>query len=111
MGLATTMLVIGIVPYLVSIYLEFPHSCCQHGWRQPRDNERAVFNRFLGQAPAFLTDRGSILLLLSSLTGIETVRERMASVGLLVHEVASVRCPGERLVVLRGSRPPGFNMV
>ncbi|MEA3282197.1 MAG: hypothetical protein U9Q68_06485 [Euryarchaeota archaeon] len=43
------------------------------------------------------------MLLLSSLTGIETVRKRMASAGLLVCEVASVRCPGERLVVLRGS--------
>nr|QNO47155.1 release factor glutamine methyltransferase [Methanosarcinales archaeon ANME-2c ERB4] len=69
------------------------------------DDGRAVINRFLGQAPAFLADRGSILLLLSSLTGIETVRERMASAGLLVREVASVRCPGERLVVLRGSPP------
>ena len=68
------------------------------------DDGRAVINRFLGQAPAFLADGGSILLLLSSLTGIEAVRERMASAGLLVHDVASVRCPGERLVVLRGWR-------
>jgi hypothetical protein len=44
----------------------------------------------------------------SSLTGIETVRERMASVGLMVREVASIRCPGERLVVLRGSLLPSF---
>jgi release factor glutamine methyltransferase len=72
------------------------------------DNGRPVIDRFLGQASAFLADRGSILLLLSSLTGIETVRERMASVGLVVREVASTRCPGERLVVLRGSRPPSF---
>jgi release factor glutamine methyltransferase len=72
------------------------------------DDGRAVINRFLEHAPAFLADSGSILLLLSSLTGIDAVRERMASVGLVVREVASMRCPDERLVVLRGSLLPSF---
>ena len=97
-------LIIFNPPYLPTAPAERVDGWLDHAWNGG-DDGRAVIDRFLGQAPAFLADRGSILLLLSSLTGIETVRERMASVGLLVHEVASVRCPGERLVVLRGSRP------
>ena len=97
-------LIIFNAPYLPTAPAERVDGWLDRAWNGG-DNGRAVINRFLGQAPAFLADRGSILLLLSSLTGIETVRERMASAGLLVHEVASVRCPGERLVVLRGSLP------
>ena len=94
-------------PYLPTAPDERVDGWLDRAWNGGADG-RAVINRFLGQAPAFLADRGSILLLLSSLTGIETVRERMASAGLVVREVASIRCPGERLVVLRGSRPPSF---
>jgi len=91
-------------PYLPTAPAERVDGWLDYAWNGG-DDGRAVIDRFLGQASAFLTDRGSILLLLSSLTGIETVRERMASAGLLVHEVASIRCPGEVLVVLRGSLP------
>ena len=97
-------LIIFNAPYLPTAPAERVDGWLDRAWNGG-DDGRAVINRFLGQAPAFLADRGSILLLLSSLTGIETVRERMASAGLLVHEVASARCPGERLVVLRGSLP------
>ena len=100
-------LIIFNAPYLPTAPDERVDGWLDYAWNGGGDG-RAVINRFLEQVSAFLADRGSILLLLSSLTGIETVRERMASAGLLVHEVASVRCPGERLVVLRGSRPPGF---
>ena len=89
-------------PYLPTTSAERVDGWLDYAWNGGADG-RAVIDRFLGQAPAFLADRGSILLLLSSLTGIETVCERMASVGLVVHEVASIRCPGERLVVLHGS--------
>ena len=100
-------LIIFNPPYLPTTPAERVDGWLDRAWNGGADG-RAVINRFLGQAPAFLADRGSILLLLSSLTGIETVRERMASAGLVVREVASIRCPGERLVVLRGSRPPSF---
>jgi release factor glutamine methyltransferase len=100
-------LIIFNPPYLPTTPAERVDGWLDCAWNGGADG-RAVIDRFLGQAPAFLTDRGSILLLLSSLTGIETVRERMGSAGLLVHEVASTRCPGERLVVLRGSRLPSF---
>ncbi|HDN64959.1 MAG TPA: hypothetical protein ENF23_01465 [Methanosarcinales archaeon] len=95
-------LIIFNPPYLPTAPDERVDGWLDYAWNGGADG-RAVINRFLEQAPAFLTDRGSILLLLSSLTGIEAVRERMAPAGLLVHEVASVRCPGERLVVLRCS--------
>jgi len=100
-------LIIFNSPYLPTAPAERVDGWLDYAWNGGADG-RAVIDRFLGQTPAFLADRGSILLLLSSLTGIETVRERMGSVGLVVHEVASIRCPGERLVVLRGSRPPSF---
>ena len=95
-------LIIFNPPYLPTAPAERVDGWLDCAWNGG-DDGRAVINRFLGQAPAFLADHGSILLLLSSLTGIETVRERMASAGLLVREVASIRCPGERLVVLCGS--------
>ena len=100
-------LIIFNSPYLPTAPDERVDGWLDHAWNGG-DDGRAVINRFLGRAPTFLADSGSILLLLSSLTGIETVRERMASVGLVVREVASIRCPGERLVVLRGSRPLSF---
>jgi len=101
-------LIIFNAPYLPTTPAERVDGWLDYAWNGGADG-RAVINQFLEHAPAFLADRGSILLLLSSLTGIETVRERMASAGLLVHEVVSVRCPGERLVVLRGSCPPSFS--
>jgi len=97
-------LIIFNPPYLPTAPAERVDGWLDYAWNGGADG-RAVIDRFLKHAPAFLADRGSILLLLSSLTGIETVRERMASAGLVVREVASIRCPGERLVVLRGSRP------
>jgi release factor glutamine methyltransferase len=97
-------------PYLPTAPDERVDGWLDCAWNGGADG-RMVIDRFLGQAPTFLADRGSILLLLSSLTGIETVRERMASVGLVVREVASVRCPGERLVVLRGSLSPSFHNI
>ncbi|MEA1894028.1 MAG: HemK2/MTQ2 family protein methyltransferase [Euryarchaeota archaeon] len=101
-------LIIFNAPYLPTAPVERVYGWLDYAWNGG-DDGRAVINRFLEHAPTFLADRGNILLLLSSLTGIETVRERMASAGLLVHEVASIRCPGERLVVLRGSHLPSFH--
>jgi release factor glutamine methyltransferase len=95
-------LIIFNPPYLPTAPDERVDGWLDYAWNGG-DDGRSVIDRFLERAQAFLADRGSILLLLSSLTGIETVCERMASAGLVVHEVASIRCPGERLVVLRGS--------
>nr|AAU82441.1 HemK related protein [uncultured archaeon GZfos17F1]QNO49226.1 release factor glutamine methyltransferase [Methanosarcinales archaeon ANME-2c ERB4]QNO49251.1 release factor glutamine methyltransferase [Methanosarcinales archaeon ANME-2c ERB4] len=103
-------LIVFNAPYLPTAPDECVDGWLDYAWNGG-DNGRVVIDRFFVQAPAFLADHGSILLLFSSLTGIEAVRERMASAGLLVREVASVRCPGERLVVLRGSRPPSFNTI
>ncbi len=89
-------------PYLPTAPDERIDGWLDYAWNGGADG-RATINRFLEQAPHFLAERGSVLLLVSSLTNIEKVCERMKSVGFYVHEAASVRCPGERLVVLRGS--------
>jgi release factor glutamine methyltransferase len=102
-------LIIFNSPYLPTAPAERVDGWLDYAWNGGADG-RAVIDRFLGQAPAHLADRGGILLLLSSLTGIEAVRKRMASEGLVVREVASIRCPGERLVVLRGSRPLSISL-
>ncbi|MEA1895995.1 MAG: hypothetical protein U9N36_12550 [Euryarchaeota archaeon] len=89
-------LIIFNSPYLPTAPDERVDGWLDYTWNGGGDGW-VVIDRFPGWAQAFLADRGSILLLLSSLTGIEAVRERMTSVGLLVREVASVRCPGDRL--------------
>lgn len=63
---------------------------------------RATINRFLDQVKNYLTDDGRILLLVSSLTGIEQITDKMESLGLVVDEIMSEKHFFERLVVLRG---------
>lgn len=64
---------------------------------------REIINRFLDQVKNYLTENGRILLLVSSLTGIEQVIERMKSLGFVVDEIMSEKHFFERLVVLRGT--------
>ena len=95
-------LIIFNSPYLPTAPDERIDGWLDYAWNGGADG-RATINRFIEQVPNFLAERGSVLLLVSSLTNIEKVCERMRSVGFDVHEKASIRCPGERLVVLRGS--------
>lgn len=62
---------------------------------------RAVVDPFLDTVGRVLTPAGEVLLLVSSLTGLDEVKERAANNGLTTEEVGSEKFPFERLVVLR----------
>ena len=64
------------------------------------ESGRAVVDPFLDSVGRILAPGGDVLLLVSSLTGIEAVIDRAAENGLATTEVASEKYPFERLVVL-----------
>lgn len=64
------------------------------------DEGRAIINPFLDTVGRVLRPDGQILLLVSSLTGIEAVRERARSNGLGSEILEEHRFPYERLAVL-----------
>lgn len=68
-----------------------------------RDGRMAV-ERFLDHVCEYLAPSGMILLLVSSLTGIEDVSSRMGAIGFDVEIVGGEKCSFEELVVLMGKR-------
>lgn len=64
------------------------------------EDGRAVIAPFLKTVGRVLAPDGAVLLLVSSLTGIDAVRETAAGGGLAAREVAGEPHPFERLVVL-----------
>lgn len=62
---------------------------------------RVPIRRFLEQACSYLAAEGAILMLISSLTGIEEVREQIQMQGLRMDTIASVKCSFEELVVVK----------
>jgi len=64
------------------------------------ESGRAVIEPFLADLRRVLASDGQALLLLSSLTGIEAVRDHARANGLTTMEAASEDYPSERLVVL-----------
>lgn len=65
---------------------------------------RAVIEPFLDDVGRVLTPTGRVLLLVSSLTDIDVVRERAAAVGFDATSVAEDSFPFEKLVILRLDR-------
>ena len=65
---------------------------------------RAAVERFLDNVCEYLVSDGIILLLISSLTGIEYVSSRMDALGFDVEIVGREKCSFEELVVLMGKR-------
>ncbi|MFB6297767.1 MAG: HemK2/MTQ2 family protein methyltransferase [Salinirussus sp.] len=61
---------------------------------------RAVIDPFLGSVGRVLAPDGLVLLVASSLTGLDAIRQRAAEAGLSVDVVAGESHPFERLVVL-----------
>lgn len=61
---------------------------------------RKIINRFLEDAGSNLLENGKILMLVSSLTGIEEVRSKMKSFGFQIEERNKERFSFEQLVVL-----------
>jgi release factor glutamine methyltransferase len=64
----------------------------------------ASVESFVDEAGKYLVRNGMILLLVSSLTGIEHVKTKMGSAGFDVNIVGRTRCFYEELVVLLGNR-------
>ncbi len=65
---------------------------------------REIIFSFLEDALPHLVERGKILMVVSSLTGIEEVKSKMDSLGYVVEEKGEERFMFERLVVLSGTR-------
>ncbi|MFU8767055.1 MAG: HemK2/MTQ2 family protein methyltransferase [Candidatus Methanoperedens sp.] len=65
---------------------------------------RQVIYRFLDDAGFYLVNHGKILMLVSSLTGIEEIKSRMLSLNFSVEEVVQERFMFEQLVVLLATK-------
>jgi release factor glutamine methyltransferase len=72
-------------------------------------NGRETINIFLEEAGNRLVDNGRILMVISSLTGIEEVKSRMESLNYEVVETMQERFMFEKLAVIKGTRKSNFN--
>lgn len=61
---------------------------------------RQVIYRFLDDVGTHLVNHGKIVMLVSSLTGIEKVKSKMISLNYYVNEISQERCMFEQLVVI-----------
>ncbi len=68
------------------------------------DDGREIITRFIKDALSHLVENGSILMVVSSLTGVEEVKSKMESFGYVVEEKGSERFMFEQLVVLAGTK-------
>ncbi|AFV24972.1 putative methylase [Methanolobus psychrophilus R15] len=64
---------------------------------------RDAIGSFLNEAFSYLAPGGTVMLLISSLTGIDEVRKKMEGQGFQTEIVASARCSFEELVVVKAS--------
>jgi release factor glutamine methyltransferase len=63
---------------------------------------RETMDRFLGEVKDYLKPGGEILVLISSITGLDAVKEKMISLGFAVDVVARKKISFEELIVVRG---------
>lgn len=63
---------------------------------------RETLDRFLDEVRDYLKPGGKILVLISSITGVETVQEKMEGLGFAVDIVGRTKVSFEELVVVRG---------
>lgn len=63
---------------------------------------RETMDRFLDEVKDFLKPGGEILVLISSITGLDAVKEKMISLGFAVDVVARKKVSFEELMVVRG---------
>jgi len=66
------------------------------------EDGRAIISRFLYHVQDHLTESGRFLLLVSSLSGVDAIMDKMASLGFIAEEVLSEKYFFERLTVLKG---------
>ena len=65
---------------------------------------RSIIKRFLNEAGNCLSNNGKILLLISSMTGIDEVRSELISLGYSILEISRERLDFEQLIVLAATR-------
>lgn len=63
---------------------------------------RETLDRFLGEVKDYLKPRGEILVLISSITGLDAVKKKMIGLGFAVDVVARKKVSFEELMVVRG---------
>jgi release factor glutamine methyltransferase len=89
-------------------YLPTPPEMERDDWMEAAlsggEDGRRVVDPFLDSATEALAPGGKVLLLVSSLTGLDAVRERARANGLGAREVSEESFPFERLVVLELDR-------
>ncbi len=66
---------------------------------------RETLDRFLDEVGDYLRPGGKILILISSITGLEAVREKMVRIGFEVDVVRGKKVSFEELMVVRGKLP------
>lgn len=66
---------------------------------------RETLNRFFNEVLGYLRPGGKILVLISSLTGLEKVSEKMRNLGLTVEIAGTKKVSFEELIVLKGESP------
>jgi release factor glutamine methyltransferase len=64
---------------------------------------REIINQFLEEAYNHLVEKGRILIIISSFTGIEEVKSKMVSLGYFVEEIGKERYNFEDLLVIAGT--------
>lgn len=63
---------------------------------------RETLDRFLGEVKDYLKPGGEILVLISSITGLDAIKEKMETLGFAVNVVARKKVSFEELMVVRG---------
>jgi len=96
-------LIIFNPPYLPTPDEEKVPGWLNYAFDGGRDGRTAV-EHFLDEVCEYLVPDGMILILVSSLTGIEYVKTKMESMGFDADIVGRARCFYEELVVLQGCR-------
>lgn len=65
---------------------------------------RSIIKRFLNEAGNCLSNNGKILLLISSMTGIDEVKSELISLGFTILEIGREKLDFEQLIVLAATR-------
>ncbi len=68
------------------------------------DDGRRIIYRFLEEAESRLVENGRVLMVISSLTGIEEVKSKMISLNYAVEDKVQERFMFEQLTVIRGTK-------
>ncbi|MBN2110153.1 MAG: methyltransferase [Methanosarcinaceae archaeon] len=92
-------------PYLPTSDEEKVPGWLNYAFDGGKDGREAIV-RFLDEVSDFLAEKGTILLLISSLTGIEEVKGLLYEKGFTSGIIARIRCPFEELVVIEGEVRP-----